>query len=1066
MDGGTAVTFFGPIDRNVGGTVIGATNVAGTLNFTNSSTVKATDNLNNAIDWSLGTGGNATLTNNVGASIRGQILLPISAGVVTTFNIFGGEINGNIIQGGGAATSNLNFQGTYSTPGNGSLIQGISNINVNNNGTIFTTNTGDDVTGFNNFTISPQTSAISRSTWNGNNVITVGGQLTLDTGSSITIPSLNLNTNTSVVNVVAKGVVINAPMTGVAGSSFNVNADFPTADSITGVDNITVATNKTFTVSNPITGYTNFTNNGNVKITSGLATLGGGMTGGVNSTLDFKVLGVPTYDTAGDFTNIDQISVTDGVLKVNNNFTGFSNFTIGDPTGTKGRAIMAAGSSLSGTQVTLGTKLEVQSGTISSNIVGVQPAATLQFDNNFTTNGNITNVPTITVNSGFNINNSITGVTNFINTGTTTVNAGAVLGDAASNLVINSAGGTFNVSGGQVIAKNINNANVFTLNSGSVTGNVVSANTVNLNGGTLSGNITGNPNVNVGGTFTTGGTIAANNLTVTNIGAFTVDNPITATNFIVNAGGSTTLNKALTSNVNNSGNFTLNADVTGIFNNSGTVAVSTNHNITNSFVQGATGTYQVTIEDVNLGDFGQIHTTGASNLSGTVKIVLPDNGVRISNGDEFDILIADAGIGINNAVIAPTSSALLSFVRDTTAPNTVFRIMAERISFESVSSDETSGVAAALDAIRADSPTPGQIAVLQALDGFTTTSAVQQGLLQLAPDTNAATVLSTLYAGGLDLPLERIAKKLQSMRAGVDLFKTGYAAGDLANGHGSYGPMIFGNNITLKSQNGVPGFNALTFGAGLLGDIPVFRYAKIGAAASFASTTVKDTGTSSPSKTTIASAQGSLYASADYCLFFADGMLGFASNRYKTDRTITLIGSTATSKYSGTQINGRADVGLSLPMGRAELAPLTTFRYSSVRQGAHTETGATGATGATLNIASRTVTSVRTGIGLRFADVSQIEDFLPEAHVIFFYEAKSPNLAVTSSFTDGGPSFVTNVPSPPKNSVNIGLSAAGIISPGVIVRLGYDLELKRNYTSHSASAKLLWMFDLFPNCCK
>lgn len=1065
MDGNTSVSFSGPITRTVAGPVMKATgNNPGTLTFVNSSAVSAQKNTEVAIDWNLGKGGNATLTNNAGATIRGQILLPTTAGVVTTFNVLGGgKIDGNI-SGGGGAISNLSFLGTYSTPGTGSTINGVTNISVSNAGTVFESKATDDITNFTTFTVDPQTQAIARSNWSGANTVTVGGKLTLDTGSKITVPNLNLNSKNSVVEVIAKGATIQAPMTGVAGSTFNVNADFTSSDTLTGVDNINVASGVKFTVAKSITNYTNFVNNGNVVINPGTAVLGGGMTGGVNSSVEFQVSGVPTYKTAGDFTNINTILVSDGTLQINNNFTGFSSFTIGK--GPTGNAIMAAGSSLNGTQVNLVNKLEVQAGTITANIVG-QPTAELVFDNNFTTNGNIMNVPNITAKAQFNINNSITGVSKFGNLGQTFVNSGGVLGDNTTSLAITSGGGSFTVNGGQVIAKgDIASPTVFALNSGSFTGNVNNAGTVNLNGGTLTGNINNNPNVNVGGPFTTGGTIAANNLIVTNTGAFTINNAVTATNFTVNAGGSTTLNQNLISNnVNNAGSFNLNADVTGAFNNTGTLALNTTtRNISNGFTQSAAGTLQVALEDMNPGDFGQVHTPGAANLQGAIRVVLPDNGVKISSGDTFDVVVADGGLVANNVTVQSPPSALLSFAHDTdpSVPGTVFRLIAERATLESLASGVTAGVAGALDAIRADTPTSDQLALLRAFDGLATADQVEQALLSLAPDPNGATILSTLYTT-VDIPLERIAKKLQSMRAGMDLFKTGYAAGDIAGGHGTYGPLIFANNITQKAVNGVPGFNAITWGGGLQGDIPVFRYAKLGIAGTVSSTTVKDTSTSSPVKTTISSAQASIYGSIDYCLFFADGLIGYAWNRYKTDRTIALINGTTMAKYSGTQIAGRLDAGLSLPMGRAELAPITTLRFNEVMLGGFTETGAPAVA---LTVAPRTVESIRTGIGLRFADVSQIEDFLPELHALFLYETKSPQLAVTSTFTAGGPSFVTNVPSPSRNSVNLGISAAGIIYRNMIVRLSYDLELKRNYTSHTASAKLLWMFDLFPVCCK
>lgn len=689
-------------------------------------------------------------------------------------------------------------------------------------------------------------------------------------------------------------------------------------------------------------------------------------------------------------------------------------------------------------------------GTITSNL-------TVQNDGVLSTAGHaLTGITTIAVGGVMNLDAPVDTVgTNFTVDGILNINSGSVIMGA----VVSATGGTVNINGNFATSNDINltpgsvnvqNAGVFTVNNTVHASPITigSAATLNLNAGSLQGAVTNNGLLNVNG-----GDIQVGPLI--NNGTAYLNSSITTPTVTNN--GSMYLNSNIASPlVTNNGSLYLNSNIASAINTNGTLVLGTAaRTIGGAFVQSASGVFNTTIMSPAV--YGNLTSNGAgSSLAGTIKLNL-QNSTGISNGNVFTLVTAPAGLTVSNPTVQG-NSAVLSFTPVITG--TTYSLVANRIPF-SFFGNPVLGVGEALDEIRVSgTATPDQLRILRALDGLATGAEVYQALLRLSPETNGGTLLSTMYLN--ELALHKVTRGLHSMRARNDYHvPTGYTAGDIADGRGSYGPFAFASNITVKPKNNIPGFNALGSGVGLLGDVPLTGggpfcgaplVTKIGIAGNYAGTRVRNIPNIMDSN--ITAWQGILYGTVDYNLFFFDGIIGWATNHYINTRH-TFLGQNARGDFYGEQRSSIVNLGLNLPMNNVELAPYFSVRNYRVVQNSYVETGAPGEN---LSVSRRTAISQQGGGGVKLYDVSQVEDFLPEVHILFLTELRRPNLNTTAVFAEGGPSFITLGAPLSKQIVVCGFSAEGVVIPGLIVTLAYDLESRNNFWNNYGSIKVRWIF--------
>ncbi len=619
--------------------------------------------------------------------------------------------------------------------------------------------------------------------------------------------------------------------------------------------------------------------------------------------------------------------------------------------------------------------------------------------------------------------------------------SGSILASAGTYSLTVENGATLTVnnpiSGYSVLNVYYVTSNLILNNGGSLSNGIVMDDaTFTINGGTFSGNIFGG-NVNVNSTFTAPGTVQTNILNVNSGATFTPGSALTLEDVLnVNAGGTLLL-------TNNIQNFGFGG---GNLNNAGTVTLTANATptIQGNFTNSGTLNFIVTSPQ----QYNSLQVNGTTTINGgALQISLPSGTTTSINGGEvFNIINSTGLLTVNQLPTVSTQSLFIDFVPR--ASGNTFQLVAERASYESVNQiPALDGVATGLDALITDTDYND---VLSTIDQITDPNQYTQILEQLAPiGLNNVYVPTTGDAS--------VLLRLETMRgSGISLAqgKTGYAAGDMLEDQGSYGPMIFGNSTKQSSRGGLSGYNAFTGGFGILADIPILQYYRFGIGASYAGSAVKQSNNTG-SNTTIGSTQGYVYGSATYGPLFLDAVLSLGSNNYHGKRNITLLGQTATSAYTGFQYGAKFKAGFTIPCYQVELTPLGTLQYMSLNTSRYTEQGA-----GILNqeVSSMRTNTIRAGIGGRIADRSQEEDFFPEIHALYIVDIRNPNVLITSRFVDGGGSFVSTGVLPPKSGVTLGGSLTALVTNNFIVNGSYDLEAKTSFRSHSISFKFKYLF--------
>lgn len=960
--------------------------------------------------------GAITLNNSAGGIIIGKTILPNA--VASTFNINGGVIQGET--SGNANFSVVSVNANYSTHATSGHFTNLQTLTVTNAGTIFQMNTNGGANTMAFFAPNANTTTIINGTSSltvtdadpaaleNSGTIIVNGATTIDVtaggatnlaGSQLTLNNATARLSGNLVNnaalLINNGRITGNITTTNAASTITVASPaFKTEGTISGPAAYTMTINAGagITINNAISQFGTYNNNGTSTIAAG-GSIAGAITG---SGLNTSILNINTnYGSFGNIANVYTINVN-GVgattFTVNNPVTGFNSL---NATGT----VTVNAGNLTGTNIVLNggilninTPNSVTAAIQGNNVAGFPQ---ININSNYTTTGNITGVSDINVALGtvFTIVNPIAyGV--FTNSGTTNINAGGSISGAIAAGGVNS---------------------IINLNTSLTTAGNIAAQTVNVNTGTLTVSS------------------AANGITATN--ALNINPGASA---VFNSGGN-----VVTGNLVNSGTVSIPATARG-----------TTTNVTNNVTLQPAGVLNIPILSNN--SFGQLAIGGAGTSNGTINITLPQGGAQITNGIAFNLVNVTGAATGAPTVNLPTQTALLSFaVNNAAAPN-ILQVVSTRTSLGSLfpNMPELIPLANTLDNIRTN-PTTAQLAILQQLDAAPDVAALQNELIQLLPDSgNGGSTIATFQLA--ELPITKFIQRIDASRAAsADRLISGYAAGDMTDGRGSSGPILFGHMARQKDTQGIPGYTAYTGGFGFAGDVPISTGVKLGGGIVYGNSgvTVDD---NTHNVTSINNFTGIGYTSMECLPFFGDLMLGLGTNNYGTRRNILITSQTARGKFNGYQYMTHGRFGIAIPITQTiEVAPMGSVQYMRVYQKEYTEFGAPGSN---LVVSGRKASISTLGFGLRVADIGMPDEYYPEVHAMYLYNLQNPNLLVTARFLDGGPSFFTQQALPARNGVNAGGSVTAVFKPGMLFIAGYDLEARKNYVAHAISLKFRWLF--------
>jgi len=279
------------------------------------------------------------------------------------------------------------------------------------------------------------------------------------------------------------------------------------------------------------------------------------------------------------------------------------------------------------------------------------------------------------------------------------------------------------------------------------------------------------------------------------------------------------------------------------------------------------------------------------------------------------------------------------------------------------------------------------------------------------------------------------------------------------------GPVqVFGNIIEQKLPE-IVAYKANTVGMTLARDISLTQGVRAGLGLSGAVTDIKTTDTLKAT-TDAQHLQGRVYGRYDEDLFFLEGLLSLANNRYRY--IVNLPNTRLSGTNFGFQYNAKLQTGWAIPFHLIDFIPLLSVNYTSLNQKAYTMYAQhIDGTQTTVPIAAHSEASMKGGLGASIAyyGFTRADDMVVNIYFIMLREFKQTNLVMPSQFTDSGAAFWANRDARnttllpiKRSSINIGFNCKILLSENTLLSAQYNAELQKSYNSHSLFGKFTWAF--------
>lgn len=340
-----------------------------------------------------------------------------------------------------------------------------------------------------------------------------------------------------------------------------------------------------------------------------------------------------------------------------------------------------------------------------------------------------------------------------------------------------------------------------------------------------------------------------------------------------------------------------------------------------------------------------------------------------------------------------------------------------------------------------------------AVNNLTSDADIQKAGAQLRPEVNGGTTQASL--GAVNQALGTIQIRADAVRTASSETGTGISSGETLNGLGVWG-QGFGSYATQDRRQDVDGYNAATYGLAFGADARVLDPLRVGLSLAYARTNVDDTGSRDGSGQKINSYIGSLYSTYTAKSWYVDSALTFGWHDYDSTRVISITGAAtqvAKASFAGQQYGAKAEFGYPLAFGNALVTPLASLAYNRLHQDGYTETGAAAA----LTVAGSDTDSIRSGLGSKVsATVATLGNWniKPNARAVWLHEFNGSAQDTTSTYVDGGSSFVTSGIRVAQEHFNLGVGLDVASVRNTTVSAKYDADLSDRFVSHTGSLQV------------
>ncbi len=372
----------------------------------------------------------------------------------------------------------------------------------------------------------------------------------------------------------------------------------------------------------------------------------------------------------------------------------------------------------------------------------------------------------------------------------------------------------------------------------------------------------------------------------------------------------------------------------------------------------------------------------------------------------------------------------------------------------------TRGVGVALETMSGDAFLGSLQNVIDQLPIFTAEAQFNDALAALAPIVDGSFMQETFAAQllGYGAVSDRIRhlRQQRMIPSAKPPFASGLSYGDDCdeNGHGRWFK-LYGQYADQDIRESVAGYNSETWGVAIGSDVSLNDLNLVGVSANFSHTYVGHD--VSDTKSSIYSLQGALYGEQNFCdWWYFNWVASVAYNKYTTERNIVfgLLPLSPKADFIGWQFGTKGELGYEYLYRGFHIIPNTSLYYSHLALNGYNESGAGTAS---QSVDAQYYNMLKAGMGVRAAyycpynmgDRRSII-FQPEVRMNAFYDFINDNMATTSNFTGGGPSFVTIGATPAATSVNLGASLSVYSDfTNYVVTLSYDFEGKPDYHANA-----------------
>lgn len=287
----------------------------------------------------------------------------------------------------------------------------------------------------------------------------------------------------------------------------------------------------------------------------------------------------------------------------------------------------------------------------------------------------------------------------------------------------------------------------------------------------------------------------------------------------------------------------------------------------------------------------------------------------------------------------------------------------------------------------------------------------------------------------------------------------GAGLGELA-GSGQYGLWVqaFGSKSKQDLHANYAGFDADTNGVTIGADALVASDWVVGSAFSYGRTDVNQQDYLDGDSSDIDTYQLTAYTSRDFGLWYLDGMLGYAQQKYDTNRNTTGT-DIAKGKFDGEQLLAKVEAGYPIALTKQlTLTPLAGLEWNRLELDSYREKDA-GAQA--LQVKGEHTQRTASNLGARLEMAIDLEHgavLYPSTHARWVHQFDNDGIDTTAAFIGGGGSFVSTGQKLAEDSYIAGVGLTLQQASGSSVSLQLDTEQATARSGFSGQVAAQWLF--------